>query len=160
LLFAYWFGYLYKGMSANLSRHIVACISLLAFLFAGQTSVQGYVWCVAESGHAVLEYAKNNSCTPEHSTVKGDCHSEKGFLDDHDQDNNCSPCLDVSATIEVTSSRHNDQKEILAPGGLPVKSFLLYNRIFAEVLTSGLLSQPPPRVSKTLLAHRTVVLLN
>jgi len=147
-------------MSSNLFRHIVVCISLLVFLFTGQTSVQGYVWCVAESGRAVLEYAKNNSCTSEASAGKEDCHSEEGFLDDLDQDDHCGPCLDVSATIEVTNSRHKDQKEILAPAGLPNKSFLLPDRIFAEVLTPGLLSQPPPRVSQTLLAHRTVVLLN
>ncbi len=147
-------------MIVNLSKHIVVCISLVVFLFTGQTSVQGYVWCVAESGHTVLEYAKNNSCTSEPTAVKEDCHSEQGLLGDLEQDDHCGPCLDVPATLEVTNSRHQDQKEILAPVGLPVQSLLSPDRIFANVLISDLLSQPPQWFSQTLLAHRTVVLLN
>ena len=42
-------------MCLRSSRYLIAVISLLVFLFAGQASVQGYVLCIAENGHAELE---------------------------------------------------------------------------------------------------------
>lgn len=147
-------------MLTNLSRHIVALVSLLIFLLTGQTGVQGYVWCVEEGGKAVLERAENNTCSTDNLLVEEDCHSDEGLLNNLDQDDHCGPCLDIPAVLEVTNSHNQKQKDVVAPAGSLQQQPVLPAPVLVKVLTSDLLSQPPPWLSQTLLAHRTIVLLN
>jgi len=146
-------------MRANRSRHIVALVSLLVFLLAGQAGAQGYVWCLGEDGHTALEYAAGNSCNPD----VGDQHSP-GFQGDQigphsSQEDQCGPCLDVPASLEVASRSADAPKKLKVQIGSPpvVQSAPL--RTSPSVFASAPCYQPPPRISQTILLHRTVVFL-
>lgn len=147
-------------MLKRTSRPIVAFVSLMLFLVTGQVSVQGYVWCLGEDGHAALEYAENNSCGAEPEARQQDCHDEENALSDLGQDEHCGPCLDIPATLEVTSFHDKYQKNLQAPPGLPITAQSLSSLAFSQALSTNQLAQPPPRVSQSLIAHRTVVLLS
>lgn len=153
-------------MHKRVSRYIVALIGVLVFLLTGQPGVQGYVWCLGEDGHAALEYAENNTCGPEAVAQEQGCHVDEGLAHDepgHEEfgsEDNCGPCLDIPATLEVASSKSQDHKDFHAPVGFPVPEHTLVAAVRAADLPIELLAQPPPRVSQSLRAHRTVVLLN
>ena len=142
------------------SRNIIALIALLVFILTGQSGVQGYVWCLGEDGHAALEYAENDSCSPE-VTAQNHCSAEQGIaLEDHAQEDHCGPCLDIPATLEVTSSRHKiDQFDLIAPP-LAEPTQRWHSPIPQQLVAQKLLAQPPPWLSQSLRSHRTVVLLN
>lgn len=145
-------------MSQNPSKYLALFVGLLVFFFTGQSGVQGYVWCLGEDGHTALESAENNSCA---SAAAKDCHADQGLAhDDLAQEDHCGPCLDISESLEATSSRHQLDKFVDAPLGLPVTFQTLSDPALAKVLTKNLLAKPPPRTSQTLLHHRTVVLLS
>ena len=140
------------------SKYLALFVGLLVFLFTGQSGVQGYVWCLGEDGHTALEYVENNSCA---SAPTEDCHADEALAhDDLAQEDHCGPCLDIAASLEATSSRHKLDKFVDVPVGLPVTFQTLSDPLLAKVLTNDLLAQPPPRISQTLLHHRTVVLLS
>lgn len=143
-----------------MSQHTVAIMSLLLFLLAGQTSVQGYVWCLDADGHVKLEMAGSNKCDPHALQPPGEeCQEDKESLGDVSHEDHCGPCLDIPHSIETTS-RNQQLKDLTPPAGLTPATLVLNQPALTRYLTSNHLSQPPPRVSQTILAHRTVVLLH
>ena len=106
------FGYHILIMYLRIPRYLVALISVMVFVLAGQTSVQGYVWCLGENRHAALEHP-----------VAGDCHGAErapGVCGDEHSDNeddsfhafcevaSCGPCLDLPASVKANFRRAGD----------------------------------------------------
>lgn len=147
-------------MTPKPSRYIVVLISLLIFLLTGQAGVLGYVWCLGENGHSEFESVANKGCAATSPQQAQDCHDGKGALESHTQEDHCGTCLDIPACLDATSTRDQSQKGCDVSTGLASLPQISLSPIFAQVLTKNLLAQPPPRVSQTILAHRTVVLLN
>lgn len=146
-------------MRANRSRHIVALVSLLVFLLAGQAGAQGYFWCLGEDGQTALEYAAGNSCSPD---VRGQqtsgCHGDHiGPLSS--QEEHCGPCLDLPATLEVASRGTDAPKKLKVQIGFPPVIQVVPPHTFASVSVSPPCHQPSPRISQTILLQRTVVFL-
>lgn len=146
-------------MRLRASQHIVSIIVLLVFLLTGQASVQGYVLCVAADGCAALEYSDNNSCDPQ-NLQETDSHAETHGLNTSASDDHCGPCFDIPAINEISSSRTQIKKDFSSPAGLPVKKQILSTLVSARLQNIPAPAQRLPSVSQTILAHRTVVLLN
>ena len=150
-------------MKTSPSRYLLTLVCLLVLLLTGQTSVQGYVWCLSKDGRAALEYAGTSACGTEKRQLQAgpDHHAEhrEDEANHFDSDSHCGPCLDIPATLEATSSRQQ-QPDDLALTGLPVPAVRAAAPVFVQILTNDLLAHPPPRLSQTILIHRTVVLLN
>ncbi|BCA80864.1 hypothetical protein [Desulfuromonas sp. AOP6] len=146
-------------MKTSPPRYLLALVCLLVFLLTGQASVQGYVLCIGADGHTALEFAGNKACNPKKSPlpVGHDHHEEEASH--FDGDSHCGPCLDIPATLELTSSRQQ-QSDDLATAALPLPVPFVAAPVFVSILTNDLLAHPPPRLSQSILIHRTVVLLN
>ena len=148
-------------MHSRPSRHLVVFISLLVFLLTGQAGVQGYVWCLGEDGHTALEYAKNNTCNSGMTSVKQDCHLEAFTVpQDLSDGDHCGPCLDIPASLEAHSFRYELHKYFDTSAELPLTICFSRSPVPVQVVINDHLDRPPPRISQTLLSHRTVVLLN
>jgi hypothetical protein len=157
------FGYHVFIMHLRLPRYFVALISVMVFVLAGQTGVQGYVWCLGENGHAALEHP-----------VAGDCHGGERAQDDHCGDEHsddeafhasceeasCGPCLDLPASVEANFRRAGDvdADDILID--LPLAGFSFPLALSSERFIPQLFPQPPPGIDPFLVSHRTVVLLH
>ena len=126
----------------------------------GPAGAQAYVWCLGEDGHTALELAADKSCGNGADLQDRGCHGGDAF-EPSLQDGGCGPCYDLSTTFDAASRRNQDHfknfslQEILPAGD---RSFSVPP--LGTVLTTNLFPQPPPRIEQTLLAHRTVVLLN
>lgn len=146
-------------MSVNRSRHIVALVSLLVFLLAGQAGAQGYFWCLGEDGHTALEYAAGNSCSPDaRDQQRSGCHGDHiGPLSS--QEDHCGPCLDLPATLEVASRGTDAPKKLKVQIGTPPVIQVAPLHTFASVFVSPPCHQPPPHISHSILLQRTVVFL-
>ena len=148
-------------MQAKSPRYILAIVSLLAFLLSGPTGVQGYVWCLGEDGHAALELAESNACRPAACPEEQECHDEEDTIHCSHQEEHCGPCLDIQASLQATCLRNQQhQKDLIAPAGVHAPGQSVTSPVCVQLLTNNHLSLPPPRISQTILAHRTVVLLN
>jgi len=152
------FGYHIFIMHLRLPRYFVALISVMVFVLAGQTGVQGYVWCLGENGHAALEHP-----------VAGDCHGGERAQDEHSDDeafhafceaSSCGPCLDLPASVEANFRRAGDFEvdDILID--LPLEGFSFPLALSSDQFIPQLFPQPPPDIDPFLVAHRTVVLLH
>jgi hypothetical protein len=145
-------------MKTTPSRYIVSIVSLMIFLLSGQAGVQGYVLCLGENGHAALEYVDVSGCGAGEQQGHQDCQEENRDLHSHEE--HCGPCLDLPASLEAASRRTQDHEDLTAQAWFPSALQVSPLPTFIRILTASLYPQPPPRVSQTILAHRTVVLLN
>lgn len=87
----------------------MSLITLLAFLLAGQASVQAYVWCVGADGHAGLKYGADDTCG---SVRRGDttdcCWEQKSDFSSGLEP--CGSCLDIQLSLVSAFNRlHNSQ---------------------------------------------------
>lgn len=137
---------------------MVALICLLVFVLTGQAGVQGYVWCLGEDGHAVLEYASGKGCGPDWAPQGGPDGHRQAFAHLESGDH-CGPCLDIPTTFEATARRSPSAKFSAAPAAA-APAFSPPLPAFARAETVSLSPQPPPRPRQSLLFQRTVVLLN
>jgi len=147
-------------MKRNPFHTIIACLSLTLMFLTGPAGAQAYVWCLGEDGHAALERAADKACAAGADIQDRACHGE-GALELSLQKKGCGPCYDLAATFDAASRRIQDHFKSFSPqGNVPAVALVFSSPARVRVLTANLFPQPPPRVDQTLLAHRTVVLLN
>jgi hypothetical protein len=140
-------------------KYFVVLISLLAFFLTGQAGGNDHFWCLGEDGQAALESLNGDDCGSGQQAHDSDCHNEATFALSL-QEEFCGPCLDLPVSLHATSSRHfRDQQKIPAPLSLSAAIQTFSKSGSTQTLAAGLSPQPPPGTSKTLLFHRTVVLL-
>lgn len=132
---------------------------LVAFLVASVGTVFGYSWCVGDDGHVEVSYTKDsNCCVDEFNSHTVDRYDVPAL--GQPNGDACGLCRDFSA-------QQNDAvvfKRVKKVSTFPVAA------LSSETLSlkAGLIAQKgafnlalqPLRVSQTILAHRTVVLLN
>jgi hypothetical protein len=132
------------------------CVLVLCLLTSPVLSF-GYVWCLSDDGHAVLETALAGDCGlagPSPAAAEVPALSLNAGPED------CGPCLDISAALQWGSSRGRDGT---SPANLPAPlapaAVAALTPPVNPFLTTGLIPDPAPRVSEPLLHHRTTVLL-
>ncbi len=148
-----------KVMRTQSSRKVLVLLSTLVFLLTGQIAAQGYVWCIGQDGHSLLEVVEGQSCGSPGGEEAADCHealsSEMQSPEDH-----CGPCLDLPPSHQAASTRLRDlpQTSLHLPAIPPAPVRIEPPRV--EVIASPLHHRTPPPRYQSLHALRTVVLLN
>ena len=135
-------------------RNMMLWLTILTLLWSSQG--YGYVWCVVEDGPTHLENALETHCGSGASSplaVTGSCVTTFG------SEFNSSPCVDLAATQDTLQYRTGS--------GINLdKHFLLTTSIrpqwappaLVRYLSNNLILEPSPRISTTLLVHRSTVL--
>ncbi len=139
---------------------IAALLLLPAFLIASAGDMLGYTWCLGDNGHVEVKYVTSNSCC---DTNFEDSHSVRpGVATLHQSsDNHCGSCLDFSTQPnEAVFSKRLKRVSSDSINTISSNSFPSISTQNAKLVVGNLALQPPPRISQTILAHRTVVLLN
>ncbi|MDF1581246.1 MAG: hypothetical protein P1P74_10800 [Desulfuromonadales bacterium] len=143
-------------MLKNRLKKLTIFFSFAALVFTGQTSAAGLVWCVGEDDHSAIEsLATKGGCAAQADT-------RNTFLSSRtqcDQEQHCGPCVDISTAYDATTNRIS--KNISLDSGV---EFVAADKTAVPTLARTLLAQSmpyaQPRISQTILVHRTIVLLN
>lgn len=147
-----------SNMKLKLTQ-IVAIFVLPAFLLVSIGSEPGYAWCFGEDGHSEIEQITIMGCGDNQEELKEAFKHDTTSLYNSD-DECCGPCLDLSAQ-QHEASLSKRLKKLLS---IPLEGITpnVFPQIFAQkidLVAGNLASQPPPRISQRILAHRTIVLL-
>jgi hypothetical protein len=139
---------------------IAVLLLLPAFLITSTGNVLGDALCIGDDGHVEIEFVTINGCGDggfeSSAAVSHEVTAEHQSNDEH-----CgSSCLDVSMPqSEATAVKRLGK---IASASLAFVAPNIFPSLSAQSLklvVSNLASQPPPRISQTILAHRTIVLL-
>lgn len=130
-------------------RNIMLWLTILTLLWSSQG--YGYVWCVTADGPTHLESALESHCN------RGEADS---CVATFGGEINSSPCVDLAASHDVLQYRTVYGCDLGAP-------FLLSTTVrpqwappaLVRYLSNNLILEPSPRISTTLLVHRSTVLL-
>lgn len=151
---------IFRPMNLFYSSKLMVSLLLVAFLSTSMGTVFGYAWCVGDDGHVEVSYATGDVCCGE--------GLEGSIVDRFDasstsqiNSNGCGSCLDFSAQHnEGVFFKRIKRVSTSTPGVLSVNSLSAKTMQSARLAVANSMPQPPPRIAQTLLAHRTVVLLN
>lgn len=136
-------------------RNMMLWLTILTLLWSSQG--YGYVWCMVEDGQTHLENALETHCgsgASSPSAVSGSCVTTFG------SEFNSSPCVDLATTHDPLQYRTVSGSDLDTP-------FLLSTFVrpqwappaLVRYLSNNLILEPSPRISTTLLVHRSTVLL-
>ena len=138
----------------------VAFLLLPAFLIASAGDMLGYAWCLGDDGHVEIQYVTSNGCCDSNLENSHSVRPDVATLH-QSSDNHCGSCLDFST--QPNEAVFSKRLKRVSSGSIKIISSNSFPSISAQnvkLVVSNLASQPPPRVSQAILAHRTVVLLN
>lgn len=139
---------------------IIGLLLIPAFLVASIGSVPGYAWCFGEDGHKDFKKTAIVGCSDGQNETKDVVKYDTPSIYSSD-DECCDSCFHFSAQQgEIVFSKQ--YKKPLQTTADEI-SLNVFSQSFAQsvkLVATNLASQPPPRISQTILAHRTVVLLN
>lgn len=139
---------------------IAALLLLPAFLLTTTGNVFGDALCIGDDGHVEIEFITVDGC--------GDGGFESRAAASHEltaehqsNDEHCgSTCLDVSLPQgEATAVKRLGTIAPASLGCIVANSFPSISAQWIKLVVGNRASQPPPRISQTILAHRTIVLL-
>ena len=131
---------------------------MATFLVAGSGTLFGYAWCFGDDGHVDVSYSNGGGCCDEGLEKRTADRYAVPTLSQLSTDS-CGSCLDISAQ-QRGAVFFKRLKQVSTPSvaTLSANSFSL--KKVQGALWVARLTSLSPRVSPTLLAHRTVVLLN
>jgi hypothetical protein len=143
------------------SSHTVALVLLPLFLITGIVSVLGYVWCLGSDGHIGVEVSSVNGCSDE------DVESRNVFrlaVPSIEQSNaGCSDSgLDFTVHVqqaEATFLKRFENIPLISVDTVPSNAFSSLVAQNTKLIVDNLALKPPSKISQTILAHRTIVLL-
>jgi hypothetical protein len=148
----------FDAMRYRYCSKLVTCLLLATFLVACAGTVFGYDWCFGDDGHVEVSFSNGAGCCAEEI---GSHASGRYIVPTISQsyDDSCGSCLDV------TSQQHGAVfvkrlKRVSTPPVLTVAANSSFPEMLRDATVIASLTSITPRVSPTLLAHRTVVLLN
>jgi len=146
-------------MRTPLSK-ITILLLLPLFLLTSVNSAMGYSWCFGADGHVDVKYTTNdNCCSGDLETGPG--HDREGSLGVQLRNEQCGPCLDLPAQQgEAVFLKRLKKAPTLSLSAFTPVSYDVSFKQIANLIVGNLASHPPQRVSQTILALRTVVLLN
>ena len=139
---------------------IAVFLLLPVFLIASASDMLGYAWCLGDDGHVEIKYATSNSCCDSNFENSHSIRPDVATLHQSSNDH-CGSCLDFSAQPnEAVFSKRLKRVSSGSINAITSNSFPSISAQNTKLVVGNLASQPPPRISQTILAHRTVVLLN
>lgn len=139
---------------------IAALLLLPAFLIASAGDMLDYTWCLGDDGHVEIKYVTSNGCCDSNFENSHISRSEVATLH-QSSDNHCGSCLDFSTQPnEAVFAKRLKRVSSNPIKAITANGFPSISAQNAKLVVSNLASQPPPRISQTILAHRTIVLLN
>lgn len=134
-------------------------ILLPVFCIVSIFSVLGYAWCFGDDGHFEVAYLSSSACCESVVERPGSLRVDEFSLISFGEEL-CDSCLDLSAQKSDAIflkrlkrlSSHPDKP-------VPANGFVNIYRQTSQPFVAELLLRPLPRVSQTLLVHRTIVIL-
>lgn len=138
---------------------IIVLLLLPAFILTSASEVLGFAWCVGNDGHVEFERDTRHDCGDENFANENLGRNAAPVIFGTSYDC-CGPCLDLSIQNEACIVKRL-KKTSAAPSDAICLNVFPRNTIqTAKRLVNNFITQQPPRISQTILAHRTVVLLN
>jgi len=138
-------------------RNVMLWLTILTLLWSSQGQGYGYVWCVTADGPAHLESALESHCGSGSPSVAAtnSCVTIFG-----EEDASSGPCFDLAATLDTLQQRTLSDSDLGGPFLLPISVHPQWTPpALVRHLANKLILEAPPRISTTLLVHRTTVLL-
>ena len=140
-------------MRSILSRLAVVLL-LPIFLMSSADNIFSYVWCIGDGGHGEIETVTVSGCDDTRDKIIN-YGKQSDILEEIS-----NSCFDVAL-------EHGDAFFHKKLRKVPNVSFTVENPIIftqsiilsSRLVVGNLASLPPPRLSQTIIAHRTVVLL-
>jgi len=142
------------------SCKIMVLLLLLAFLTTSVGNVFGYAWCVGDDGHVGIDSVAGKGCRID--VCKSDYTDKKYDVFAISQASEyCSQCLDFSALqTEAVFFKRLKRIPTVFKVAVNPNSFPAIAVQNVKMVAGNLMLESQPRISQTILAHRTVVLLN
>ena len=131
---------------------------LATFLVAGAGTLFGYAWCFGDDGHVEVNYTKGVSCCSEDLENRSADRYVTATISQSSGDF-CGSCLDVSTQQCGAVFLKRLKRASTASVAILTANFFSPKRVQGSPWVARL-TPLSPRVSPTILAHRTVVLLN
>lgn len=144
-------------MRLILSRILVAVL-LPVFLLTCVGSAFGFAWCIGEDGHVEIERVAGNGCGDDDFESKG-VVSHKTPTIQYPSYDHCGPCLDLSMQNNIFTAKRLTKITSTPSDVIILNGFLETSIQSIKLVVGNLAPQPPPRISQSILAHRTIVLL-
>jgi hypothetical protein len=142
------------------SSKIMALLLLAAFLVTSTGNVFGYAWCVGDDGHVEVSYSKADICCTIDSENRNDDSSNGTVISRFDGEG-CGLCLDFSAQqSDAVFFKRLKRTSTVSLSPFSSDSSPAAAIRSTKLLVANRVSPPLPRISQTILSHRTVVLLN
>lgn len=137
----------------------VTFLLLVLFMIASLGTVFGYAWCVGDDGHVEVSYANDSGCCADDLKSQPVNRYDVPTVSQA-SGGSCGLCLDFTVQqYDVVFFKRVKRTSVTSVATFP--SHVLSPNVGQSVpLVASLALQPVPRVSKTILAHRTTVLLN
>lgn len=134
-----------------------ALLLMATLLAANAAAAVDDIWCVGKDGHLTVKSVSDDGCCAEPFGAEQDRQKHLPTL--KATGDACGPCLDIfRKKVDVTLLKRSAKVSFPSLGLITLPT---QTRGFQQDLAAGApLHDFPKRVSQTLLAHRTVVLLN
>ena len=141
----------------QICNKITRSLFLITFVLTTLGSVPGFAWCIGEDGHFEIEFVTpikhDNSTTGSSNNI-----SKVPFA--HIDNDHHGPCLDLYLhSQEVLSTNKHHSKDNKSPKSYAFNAPPSIASKTSSLIVGNLISQPPPRIVKAILKHRTIVLL-
>jgi hypothetical protein len=137
---------------------LVTYLLVMTFLVASAGTVFGYAWCFGDDGHVEVSYSKGGGCCSEGLEKRAaDRYVAPGISES--SGDYCGSCLDVTAQ-QSSAVFFKRLKRVSTPAFAILNASVFSPKMVQSSPWFARLTSHPPRVSPTILAHRTVVLLN
>ncbi len=151
---------IFRAMKFFYPSKLLTSLLLVAFLSTSMGTLLGYAWCVGDDGHVEVSYTTGAGCCAD--------DLDGATVDRYDAPSlsqanakGCGLCLDFSAQqSEGVVFKRIKRTSTASLGVLSANSSSAKTMQNTKLVAVDLMPQPPPRIAQTLLAHRTVVLLN
>jgi hypothetical protein len=137
---------------------LVTYLLLATFLVAGAGTAFGYAWCFGDDGHVEVNYSKGGGCCEEDLEKRTADRYAVPTISQLSGDS-CGSCLDVTAK-QRGAVFFKPLKRVSTPSVATLSENLFSPKMVLDAPWRASLTSLSPRVSPTILAHRTVVLLN
>ncbi len=140
-------------------RYFITLLVLLAFVFSTNPGAQAYVWCINAEGSGALATAAhsphNLPASAAHNLTSGItqcCNGSACAL-------SCASCIDIPIEADFSTTSTYQLKKMPAQNPAPQWHELQWLRASTATVTSTRPPESPPRISSTIRAQRTTVLL-
>lgn len=147
-------------MNLKYSSKSFTILLLAVFLAASVSSAFGYAWCFGDNGHVALNYSTADRCCADDQGSNSLPGFDVSAISQRNADK-CGSCLDfTSQQYEAVFSKRVKRASIDTTA--PLISTVLYANSsdrFQKIVVNPAF-QPELRISKALLAQRTIVLLH